>query len=290
MQGGGHLLLRGVGGLRRSRSKPRMKIYRIRPGTRVKLADFDPNGETELAGDKERGVAQLERTKTELQQLQRMLYAERRHRLLIVLQGMDGSGKDGTVRNVFSGIDPHGFRVISFKSPTAQELDHDFLWRVHREAPAKGEIAVFNRSHYEDVVAVNVKNLAPKAVWEKRYEHIVNFEKMLADEGTTILKFFLHISRDEQRRRLQSRLQSPEKHWKFNPEDIADRRLWPQFSAAYEEVLSRTSTAEAPWFVVPANRKYYRNAVLAGIVRETLAKLELKYPAPTWDLSKVTVE
>lgn len=267
-----------------------MKIYRIRPGTRVKLADFDPNGETEIAGDKERGVAQLERTKTELQQLQKMLYAERRHRLLIVLQGMDGSGKDGTVRNVFSGIDPHGLRVISFKSPSAVELDHDFLWRVHRETPAKGEIVVFNRSHYEDVVAVNVKNLAPKAVWEKRYEHIVNFERMLADEGATILKFFLHISRDEQRRRLQSRLQSPEKHWKFNPEDIADRRLWPQFSAAYEEVLSRTSTAEAPWYVVPANRKYYRNAVIAGIMRETLAKLELKYPAPSWDLSGVTVE
>ncbi|RYD38233.1 MAG: polyphosphate kinase 2 family protein [Verrucomicrobiaceae bacterium] len=267
-----------------------MKIYRIRPGTRVKLTDFDPNGETELAGDKERGLAQLDRLKAELQQLQRMLYAERRHRLLIILQGMDGSGKDGTVRHVFSGIDPHGLRVISFKSPTAQELDRDFLWRIHREVPAKGEIVVFNRSHYEDVVAVNVKNLAPKTVWEKRYSHIVNFERMLVDEGTTILKFFLHISREEQRRRLQSRLQSPDKHWKFNPDDITDRRLWPQFVDAYEDVLSRTATAEAPWFVVPANRKYYRNAVIAGIIGETLAKLDLKYPAPAWDLSQVTVE
>lgn len=267
-----------------------MKIYRIRPGTKVKLADFDPSGETELAGDKERGLALLEQMKTDLQELQSKLYAERRHRLLIILQGMDGSGKDGTVRSVFSGIDPHGFRVISFKSPTSAELDHDYLWRVHREAPAKGEIAVFNRSHYEDVIAVKVKNLAPKAIWEKRFDHIVNFERMLTDEGTTILKFFLHISREEQRRRLQARLQNPEKHWKFNPEDIADRRLWPQFSDAYEEVLSRTSTAEAPWFVVPANRKWYRNAVLSSIVTETLGKLELKYPSPTWDLSKVTVE
>lgn len=267
-----------------------MKIYRIRPGTKVKLTDFDPSGETELAGDKERGLALLEQMKSDLQELQRMFYAGRRHRLLIILQGMDGSGKDGTVRSVFSGIDPHGFRVVSFKSPTPAELDHDYLWRVHRETPAKGEIAVFNRSHYEDVIAVKVKNLAPKAAWEKRYDHIVNFERMLTDEGTTILKFFLHISREEQRRRLEARLQNPDKHWKFNPEDIADRRLWPQFSEAYEEVLTRTSTAESPWFVVPANRKWYRNAVLSSIVRETLVKLDLKYPSPSWDLSKVIIE
>jgi PPK2 family polyphosphate:nucleotide phosphotransferase len=235
-------------------------------------------------------MGELERLKEDLRQLQQMLYAERRHRLLIVLQGMDGSGKDGTVRNVFSGIDPHGLRVISFKSPTQEELDHDFLWRVHKEVPGKGELVVFNRSHYEDVIAVNVKNLSPKAVWEKRYDHILNFEKLLVDEGTTVLKFFLHISREEQRRRLQARLANPAKHWKFNPEDLADRRLWPQFSGAYEEVLSRTSTEAAPWYIVPANRKWYRNAVIANIVRSTLAKLELKFPAPAWDLTGVTVE
>ena len=267
-----------------------MKIYRIRPGAKVKLSDYSPDGETELAGDKERGTAQLEILKNDLRQLQRMLYAERKHRLLIVLQGMDGSGKDGTVRNVFSGIDPHGLRVVSFKSPTPGELDHDFLWRVHKEAPARGELVVFNRSHYEDVIAVNVKNLAPKPIWEKRYDHILNFEKLLLDEGTTILKFFLHISRDEQRRRLQARLANPEKHWKFNPEDLADRRLWPQFAGAYEEVLSRTSTEAAPWYIVPGNRKWYRNAVIATIVRDTLARLELKFPKPAWDLTGVTVE
>ena len=267
-----------------------MKIYRIRPGAKVKLADYSADGETELVGDKDRGSIQLESLKNDLRMLQRMLYAERKYRLLIVLQGMDGSGKDGTVRNVFSGIDPHGLRVVSFKSPTTGELDHDFLWRVHKEAPAKGELVVFNRSHYEDVIAVNVKNLAPKTVWEKRYDHILNFEKLLVDEGTTILKFFLHISRDEQRRRLQARLANPEKHWKFNPEDLSDRRLWPQFSSAYEEVLSRTSTEAAPWYIVPGNRKWYRNAVIASIVRDTLAKLELKFPKPAWDLTGVTVE
>ena len=267
-----------------------MKIYRIRPGTKVKLSDFDPDGETELAGDKERGIALLERLKEDLNQLQRKLYAERRHRLLVVLQGMDGGGKDGTVRNVFSGIDPHGLRVISFKSPTALELDHDFLWRVHREAPARGEITIFNRSHYEDILAVKVKNLLPKTVWEKRYDHIVNFERLLTDEGTTVLKFFLHISREEQARRLKARLENPDKHWKFNPDDLSDRKLWPQYTAAYEEALTRTSTENAPWHVVPANRKWYRNAVIASIVRDTLAKLELKYPPPGWDLTGVTVE
>lgn len=267
-----------------------MKIYRVRPGAKIKLSDYNAEGEADLLGDKDRGVGQLDRLKDDLRYLQRMLYAERRHRLLIVLQGMDGSGKDGTVRSVFSGIDPHGLRVVSFKSPTQEELDHDFLWRVHKEAPARGELVVFNRSHYEDVIAVNVKNLAPRPLWEKRYEHILNFEKLLVDEGATVLKFFLHISRDEQRRRLQARLENPEKHWKFNPEDLADRRLWPQFSSAYEEVLSRTSTEAAPWYVVPANRKWYRNAVIASIVRDTLLRLDLKFPAPAWDLSGVTVE
>lgn len=267
-----------------------MKIYRIRPGAKVKLPDYTPDGELELVGDKDRSVLMLDRLKADLQQLQRMLYAERRHRLLIVLQGMDGSGKDGTVRSVFHGIDPHGLRVVSFKSPTAEELDHDFLWRIHKEVPARGELVVFNRSHYEDVVAVNVKNLAPRTVWEKRYEHILNFEKLLVDEGTTVLKFFLHISRDEQRRRLQARLENPQKHWKFNPEDLADRRLWPHFSSAYEEVLSRTSTEIAPWYIIPSNRKWYRNAVIASVIRDTLVKLGLKYPAPAWDLTGVKVE
>ncbi len=266
-----------------------MKLFRVKPGSRVKLSDIDPNGELEIAGDKEAGLRELEAAREDIRRLQRMLYAGRKHRLLVILQGLDGSGKDGTVRNVFHGIDPHGLRVVSFKSPTLAELDHDYLWRVHHEVPARGEMVIFNRSHYEDVVAVSVKDLAPRAVWEKRYDHIVNFERLLTDEGTTILKFFLHISREEQRVRLQGRLQNPDKHWKFHPDDIADSKRWPEFVSAYEDVLSRTSTETSPWYIIPANRKWYRNAAIATIVRETLAKLELKFPPPAWDLSGVVV-
>jgi len=266
-----------------------MKIFRAKPGSKIKLSELDPGGEPELAGDKEAGLLHLENLRTDISRLQRMLFAERRHRLLVVLQGLDGSGKDGTVRNVFSGIDPHGLRVVSFKGPTAQELDRDYLWRIHREVPARGELVVFNRSHYEDIVAVKVKNLAPKSVWEKRFDHVVNFERMLMDEGTTILKFFLHVSRDEQRKRLQARLENPDKHWKFHPDDIADSRRWPEFTEAYEEVIARTGTDEAPWFIIPANRKWYRNIAVATILRDALAKLELKFPPPAWDVKGVVV-
>ena len=266
-----------------------MKIFRVKSGTRVRLGEYDPAGEPELAGAKEEGLRQLEQIKTDIRNLQRMLYAERKHRLLVILQGVDGSGKDGTVRNVFNGIDPHGLRVVSFKAPTPAELDHDFLWRIHREVPAKGDVVVFNRSHYEDIVAVGVKNLAPEGVWKRRYDHVVNFERLLADEGTTIVKIFLHVSRDEQRRRLQARLEDPQKHWKFHPDDIADRRRWPEFIAAYEEVITRTSTEHAPWYIVPADRKWYRNVAVAGIVRETLARLELKFPPPAWNLEGMRI-
>jgi len=266
-----------------------MKIFRAKPGSKIKLADLDPDGEPELAGDKEAGMLQMESIRADISKLQRMLYAERKHRLLIILQGLDGSGKDGTVRNVFSGLDPHGLRVVSFKSPTREELDRDYLWRIHREVPVKGEIVVFNRSHYEDLIAVSVKDLMPKAVWEKRYDHIVNFERLLTDEGTTILKFFLHISREEQRRRLQARLANPEKHWKFHPDDVADRKLWPDFISACEETIQRTGSDNAPWHIIPANRKWYRNIAIATTVRETLARLELKFPPPAWDLKDVEI-
>ncbi len=266
-----------------------MKIFRAKPGSKIKLADLDPDGGPELASDKETGLQQLETIRADISRLQRMLYAEHRHRLLIILQGLDGSGKDGTVRNVFSSLDPHGLRVVSFKGPTTLDLDHDYLWRIHREVPAKGEIVVFNRSHYEDLIAVSVKGLAPKSVWEKRFDHIVNFERILTDEGTTILKFFLHISREEQRRRLQARLENPEKHWKFHPDDIADRKLWPAFIEACEETIQRTSTENAPWHIIPANRKWYRNIAIATTVRETLARLELKFPPPAWNLNGVEI-
>ncbi len=232
---------------------------------------------------KEEGLVLVECLRAEMRRLQRVLFASRTHRLLVVLQGMDGSGKDGTVRHVFHGIDPHGFRVVAFKGPTTEELDRDVLWRIHHHVPARGGITVFNRSHYEDVVTVSVKNLLPRSTWQKRYQHIVDFERMLTDEGTAILKLFLHISPDEQARRLQSRIETPEKHWKFHPDDAADRKLWVQIQDAYSETISRTSTENAPWYVVPANSKWRRNIAIAALIRDTLAGMNLKFPAPAWN-------
>lgn len=226
----------------------------------------------------------------QLSQLQKVLYAQGKHKVLVVIQAMDTGGKDGCVRKVFSRVDPQGIRVKSFKAPSENELAHDYLWRVHQEVPAKGEIAIFNRSHYEDIVAVGVKGLAPEEVWRRRYEHVVNFEQMLVDEGTTVLKFFLHISKDEQARRLQSRLDRPEKHWKFHPEDLADRARWDSFMGAYEEVLERTSTEAAPWFVIPADHKWYRNLCVSQILIRALEGLDLEYPKIDWDPSEVVVE
>ncbi len=267
-----------------------MKIYRIKPGSKVKLTEFDPEGQCDPAENKDLCLARLVHLKDAMLDLQRLLHAEHEKRLLIILQGMDASGKDGTVRQVFSGLDPHGFRVAAFKAPTAEELDHDFLWRVHARVPAKGEVVVFNRSHYEDIVAVKVKNLRPKEEWEKRFEHVVNFERLLVDEGTTVLKFFLHVSREEQRRRLQGRLENPKKHWKFHPEDLRDRERWPEFVEAYEETMSRTSWEGAPWHVIPADNKWYRNVVVAEIVRDTLAKLEPAWPQPQHNVRGLVVK
>jgi PPK2 family polyphosphate:nucleotide phosphotransferase len=265
-----------------------VKPILLKPQAACKLADYDPAGI--LNGlEKDAALIELEGLKVEIATQQRMLMAGRQQRLLVILQGMDGSGKDGTVRHVFGGLDPHGVRVVPFKSPTVAERDRDFLWRVHPHVPTPGEIVVFNRSHYEDIVAVGVKNLAPRDVWERRYEHINNFERLLMDEGTMILKFFLHISRDEQRRRLESRIADPMKRWKIFPEDLADRKLWPSFTEAYERVLSRTGTEQAPWHVIPADRKWLRNLTVATVLRETLAGLKLKYPAPTWDVSQAAI-
>ena len=266
-----------------------MKIYRVKPGARFSLGAYDPEGPGDI-GSKEEGIARLAELRADIQDLQRVLYAENSQRLLVILQAMDTGGKDGTVRQVFSGIDPHGMRVVSFKAPTALELQHDFLWRIHSQCPAQGEVVVFNRSHYEDIVAVKVKNLLPKVVYERRFDHVRNFEQMLVDEGTTILKFFLHISYDEQRRRLQERLENPRKHWKFDPEDIKDRERWPKFISAYEEVIGRTSTDAAPWYVIPANKKWYRNIVVAEIVKDALVKLEPSWPQNRHDLAGVVLK
>jgi len=203
---------------------------------------------------------------------------------------MDTGGKDGTIRHVFEGVNPQGVRVASFKKPTPEELGHDYLWRVHKQTPQNGEIVIFNRSHYEDVLVVRVHSLVPNAVWSKRYDHINAFEHMLAEEGTTILKFFLHIDLEEQRSRLQARLDERRKRWKFNPADLAERKLWPQYMAAYEEALSRTSTRWAPWHIIPANRKWYRNLVVGTIIVETLKGLDMHYPEPDFDPAEITIK
>ncbi|MHB0968953.1 MAG: PPK2 family polyphosphate kinase [Thermoanaerobaculia bacterium] len=218
------------------------------------------------------------------------LYANHDRKLLIILQGMDTSGKDGTIRHVFDSVDPLGVRVESFKVPTSDELDRDFLWRVHMKVPRRGEIVIFNRSHYEDVLVVRVHNIVPEKVWRARYDQINAFEKLLADTGTTIVKFFLHIDRDEQKKRLQARLDDKTKQWKFAKGDLAERALWNDYTKAYEEALQRTSTEWAPWYVVPSNAKWYRNHVIANVLIETLNGMKLKAPQPEEDLASVVIE
>ena len=262
--------------------------YRIRPGSSSDPSELDPN-ETGTLASRTEGRRELKRTVAELDRLQRLLWAGGRHRLLIVLQAMDTGGKDGTIRKVFGRINPQGVTVTGFKVPTAQELAHDYLWRVHRHAPASGEIAVFNRSHYEDVLVVRVLGLVPPERWSRRYAHIRDFERRLVDEGTTVVKFFLNISKDEQRRRLQARLDNPEKRWKFNASDLDHRKLWSNYMEAYAAALGDTSTEEAPWYVVPANKKWYRDVVVASTVVRALQALDLKYPTLELDVEGIEV-
>jgi PPK2 family polyphosphate:nucleotide phosphotransferase len=260
---------------------------RIRPGSRVRLDDFDPADKSVVPGNKEKAEKLSVDLQKRIGELQELLYAEHRHRVLVVLQGMDTSGKDGTVRHVMSESSPQGLRVASFKKPTETELEHDYLWRVHAQVPASGEIVIFNRSHYEDVLVVRVHSLVPEEVWSRRYEQINEFERMLAGSGTTILKFFLHISKVEQRERLQARLDDPTKRWKFQHGDLEERKLWDDYTTAYEDALARTSTKHAPWYVVPADRKWVRNHVVASVLVKTLETLKMKYPEP--DLTDVKV-
>jgi len=236
------------------------------------------------------GKEHLKQLNSELETLQELLYAEGKHKVLIVLQAMDTGGKDGTIRHVFEGVNPQGVKVASFKTPTKQELAHDYLWRIHKHTPGKGEITIFNRSHYEDVLVVRVHNLVSEEVWSKRYEHIKAFEKTLADEGTTILKFYLHIDKDEQKERLQARLDEPHKNWKFSLGDLEERKLWDQYTEAFEVAMERTSTEFAPWYVIPANRKWYRNLVISSIIIEKLKNLNMSYPEAEDDLSDVVIK
>lgn len=255
-----------------------MKRYLVRPGDKVNLDDWDPDDRKAFKKDKEHAQVKIQQLDRRLDALQELLYAEHKHKVLVVLQAMDTAGKDGVIRKVFEGVNPQGVRVATFKQPTSQELDHDYLWRVHQELPSTGQLVIFNRSHYEDVLVVRVHNLVPPRVWEKRYNQINEFERMLAEEGTTILKFYLHIDEEEQKRRLQARLADPDKRWKFSQDDIRERALWPEYLQAYNAVLSRTSTSWAPWYIVPSNSKWYRNLVVAQILVDVLNGLKMSYP------------
>jgi PPK2 family polyphosphate:nucleotide phosphotransferase len=261
----------------------------VTPGEKLELAKIDP-ASTPDCSSKEEGLARFKNHIDRLSVLQYLLYAEGKKAVLVVLQGIDAGGKDGTIRQVMSGLNPQGVTVTSFKAPAGEEKEHDYLWRVHKAMPRYGQIGIFNRSHYEDVLIVRVHNLVPKDVWSKRYDQINHFEEMLSESGITILKFFLYISKDEQKERFEERLSDPAKNWKFNPGDIEERKHWNDYMEAFEAALERTSKPHAPWFVVPANRKWYRNLAVSEILKETLEKLDMQYPKPLADLAKIRFE
>ena len=268
----------------------KMKRYQIEPGSKVDLSRFDPGETKEADGDKGDTEKVFTELNARLELLQERLWAEHKHKVLVLLQGMDTSGKDGVIRKVFERVNPLGVRVAAFKAPTPEELDHDFLWRVHPKVPGRGEMVIFNRSQYEDVLVPRVRKLVPDKVWKARYDQINEFERLLADTGTTVLKFFLYISKDEQKKRLQERLDDPEKHWKFRRGDLEDRALWDDYMKAYEDLLARTSTDHAPWYVIPADKKWYRNLVIASVLVETLDKLDIGRPEAVEDLEGVVIE
>jgi PPK2 family polyphosphate:nucleotide phosphotransferase len=262
---------------------------RVKPGTKVSLKELDPRdtGSFKSAAEAEEP---LRRQLDELIRLQNLLYAKNRQALLIILQGMDTSGKDGTIRHVMSGLSPLGVQVTAFKAPSEEELSHDYLWRVHNAVPRKGYIGIFNRSHYEDVLVVRVHNLVPKKIWKLRYEQINQFEKTLVKNDVIVLKFFLHISKSEQRERLQQRLDDPTRYWKFSLKDVEERKLWPDYRKAYEAALTRCSSDWAPWHIIPSDHKWYRNLLVAETIVNTLSDLKLKYPPPSVDLAKIKID
>lgn len=263
---------------------------RVPPGSRVKLSKWDADDRDIIGKKKSDARTRMDEYRVALETLQELLYAEGKHKLLIVLQAMDTAGKDSTIRHVFQGVDPLGVKVASFKSPTAAELAHDYLWRVHPHVPGTGEIAIFNRSHYEDVLITRVNGWVDAAECKRRYRQINEFEKMLAETGTTILKFYLHISKDEQKARLESRRDTPEKQWKFLPSDLAVRAQWDDYMKAYEAVLSNTSTAHAPWHVIPANSKLARNLMIFRLLVDALKKLKMRYPDPAEGVADTEIE
>ena len=255
-----------------------VKRYMVKPGSKVRLEDVDPNDTSGFDGDKKDGEKAIDAILGKLDPLQELLYAEHKHKFLIVLQGMDTAGKDGTIRRVFEGVNPEGVRVAHFGVPSNEELDHDYLWRAHKQVPGKGEIVLFNRSHYESVLVERVHGLVPESVWGKRYQQLVDFESMLNEEGTTIVKFFLNIDKKEQAKRFQDRLKDPTKHWKFSYLDYNERSYWKDYIHAYEEALERTSTEFAPWYVVPSNHPWLRDLVVSEVVVDALESLGMHYP------------
>ncbi|HEY1271305.1 MAG TPA: polyphosphate kinase 2 family protein [Terriglobales bacterium] len=263
--------------------------YLIPPDKKIKISDHAAD-DTGKFKSKAHANTVLAKHQQKLFELQELMYAEGKHSLLVVLQGMDAAGKDGTIRHIFSGVNPQGCQVTSFKQPSVEELRHDYLWRVHRAAPPAGMIGIFNRSHYEEVLVVRVHGNLGKDDLRNRYEAINNFEKLLADNGTTILKFFLHISRDEQKERLQERLDHPQKYWKVNPDDLKERALWDQYQDAYQDVLRHCSSSYAPWYVIPSDHKWFRNVIISQILVETLDGLKMKYPKPKFEVKKLKVE
>lgn len=267
---------------------PWSQRFRLPPGHDVVMSEYDPASKAGVA-DKAAGAAALVEETERLKELQQVFYADSRQALLVVIQAMDTGGKDGAIRHVFGPLNPQGVRVTSFKQPTALELAHDYLWRIHAAVPAKGMVGIFNRSHYEDVLITRVHKLVAENDIKQRYRQINQFEQYLTENAVTILKFFLHISKDEQKERLEARLQNPRKHWKFSSGDLAERALWKEYVSAYENALSHCSTPASPWFVIPSDHKWYRNLVVARIVRETLEGMDLQFPEPEEGLTGITV-
>ncbi len=263
--------------------------YLVRPGKKFRMKDIKTNDGGQFDGDRDAAEIASKKNLEKLAELQDVLYAQAQHAILVVLQAMDAGGKDGTIDYIFSGVNPQGCQVTSFKVPTTLEKSHDFLWRIHQAVPAKGMIGIFNRSHYESVLVERIHGYAPKSVWKKRYEHINTFEKLLADEGTTIVKIYLHISKEEQAERIQKRLDDPKKNWKFNAGDLDERKLWDDYMEAFEDALTKCSTKDAPWYVIPSDKKWYRNYVISDILLRTLESLDLTYPKPIEDIHKYRV-
>jgi PPK2 family polyphosphate:nucleotide phosphotransferase len=266
------------------------KKLAVKPGSKIRLKHFDAgyHGKHE---SRESALAEIEENRQKMDELQFLMYAENKHSLLIVLQGLDAAGKDGVVRHVFTGMNPSGCLAVSFKEPTAKELAHDFLWRVHPHVPAKGAIVIFNRSHYEDVLVARIHGLVPKKIWSQRYDQINDFEQLIATENnTTILKFFLHISKDEQLARFKKRLDDPTRQWKISESDYKEREYWGDYIKAFEDVLTRTSTEHAPWFIVPSNHKWFRDLAISQIIVRQMEAMGKQFPKPTVNLAEIRRE